>query len=315
VSAPATRAALDREVLRVALGDAAESGDLAPEDAADVLAAYDAGALELDRLPVGVRRRVERAAEAGSGDAAAALWALAFLALIPVARAAFPGAGVRWSWDARAARYQSAGGRELEPSILGRLVERTAESSASTLALAPARPSIGEGADLAAANRRRAAALSRWQATVEEELLARYVAMGAAGRGGLAQLGDDDREWIRAYALGEYHYLDGFRSAIDAAEGSGTLLTDAYQANRLRLYANRTRVPFFEMQRRAHAEAGFVFEINVLGVPEGRHCSECPRLTALGPVPLGTHPLPGTRECGGQCYCRLAYLRSTEDVQ
>lgn len=293
--------AIDRGQLRAVLQAAIASGDLERDTAEDLLAAFDAGAFEPVRLPDAVRRRLERAAATEPGSDS---WDAALLALVPVALAVFPGPGTRWSWDAAEARYVTAGGRVLHPAILTREVNRTIARARATVPTPPATPEP-KRAEISGERR---AELARWQAATEEELFARHTAMAAAGRGGLDQLTDADREWVRERALSEFARLDRFRGELAEAEAAGRPKSEAYIRNRLGLYTEKTRGTFAEMQGRAHLAAGYTEQRNVEAA-DAEHCEGCPRETRREWHATGTGVRICERDCGPNDQCRYEYRR------
>lgn len=82
--------------------------------------------------------------------------------------------------------------------------------------------------------------------------------------------------------------------------------------NRSGLYSHSQSGVYEQVSRASHQlvrdEKGrrvFLWERNILG--EAEHCDECPELSDMGWVEIGTMPPPGGRECGPRCRCAMTY--------
>jgi hypothetical protein len=284
VSAAAPVRLTRASVLRL-VDEAVEAGRLTREEAADVLAAYDAG-----ELTEGDLERIERE----RADPAALALVLVALAAVAVARRRGP--AVRWRFDARRVRYVDGRGRDLHPAALRRALDTTLERAA-----APVR----ETAERVASG---ALPLASWRVRMEEWLAERHIATAAMAVGGVDNLTEADRLWLRERILAEYDYLDGFEAAIRAGRLSGEPLSDAAIRARIDLYNQAARATFEAVNRRAHERAGFTEERRRLGAVE-RHCDVCPREARRGWQPVGTLLPIGATPCIVRCKCRFEYRR------
>jgi hypothetical protein len=279
----------DRERLRRALVEAIAAGTLTDDEAADLLAAYDAGTLALADLPAEAR---EAFTENPSAAALAALAAAALVVLATV-RPSRTGPPVRWRYDAGAGRYLPPSGVPVHPVWSRRELDRALVSA-------------GEGiARTAAAPVRRDVVRLDWLRDMEAHILERHAAAAALARGGLARLTAEDREWLRARVLAQYDFLDGFEAAIRAGEAAGEPMTEAAIVQRAAMYNDAARATYEAMRGRTERDLGRTRERNLLGVAD--HCAECEQQTARGWVEIGALVPVGERSCLTRCKCVIRY--------
>lgn len=164
--------------------------------------------------------------------------------------------------------------------------------------------------------------LDVWQAAQAEQIKDLYIASYAVGRGGLAQITEDDAKEIIGKKSGEalagaLKKLRRFGKQIES-EGE-TAETPAQIVNRAGLYANPAHTLYEVGRHQAHKNAKdedgkqiLYEESNVLD-DQAQHCKTeehtdgCPEVTDQGWQPFGTLPLPGHRTCGSACRCKMKY--------
>lgn len=142
---------------------------------------------------------------------------------------------------------------------------------------------------------------AEWQVAFAQQLKTLYLQQAALGAGGWDRLGPADWGRIGGYLRGEYRRLVGF--AQDIIDGRPTLAQALMRAG---MYAGKARGMFFSTNTRAHMKAGFTEERRYLGAAE--HCEVCIDYAAMGWMPIGTFPEPGTHPfCWGNCKCVKEY--------
>jgi hypothetical protein len=159
-----------------------------------------------------------------------------------------------------------------------------------------------------------------WQRWMAKTLKSLWLVMAAIAMGGWSKLSSDvtkkligttpdDKSGLQYQMV----RLAGFGQQIE----SGQRLANTLPAieNRASLYVAASYAEFQTLRRRSHRDAVdengvaiFLFERNVLD-DDAAHCQECPELTELGWVAIGTLPPPGTRECGILCRCDLEFSK------
>ncbi len=160
--------------------------------------------------------------------------------------------------------------------------------------------------------------IADWQQQAAETIKDLFIVQGALAAGGFDQLTPE----VLAVIMGNADAGTGLAFSLDRLRLFGLAIADkAPRADtpdaitlRASLYAETSNA-IYEATRRfvamnAKDDQGrplFLFEQNVLGDPPTAHCQECPDLTALGWVPIGTLPPPGSRQCAMNCYCSIEY--------
>jgi hypothetical protein len=281
------------------LAQAIRAAALTQLQADAVLAAFDAGTLDPSTLPPEVRDGLD-----GTGLLAASAGVSAALILLARTKAAASGS---WAYDVAARRYITptrvtvpAGATVPAPVPLGagaRLTPEQVRSVADTVidALEPEMARVGE--QLAASR----ITLAEWFARMEDMIAERHLLAAAAARGGLDQLTEADRVWVRDRIVEQFQFLDGF--ADDLASGRQAL--DGRYAQRVRQYAQAPRGTYEAMRGRVAADAGADEEFNVLAAAD--HCDLCVGETRRGWVPIGTLVPVGQRTCRANDRCTLRY--------
>lgn len=142
--------------------------------------------------------------------------------------------------------------------------------------------------------------LYEWQVQMAAEMKMLHVGAAAMGNGGWANMTLADWGWVGQRVRTQYDYLKNF--AHDIASGDQPL--DGRLLNRVALYAQAGRGTQREIMRRVAQQRGAQEERNILGAAE-RHCPQCPSLSALGWVLIGTLPAVGSRACLSRCHCHI----------
>lgn len=103
--------------------------------------------------------------------------------------------------------------------------------------------------------------------------------------------------------------------ATDVASGQ---MNEAAILNRAGLYGSSSNTIYEQARGISHEDATdaggnalFGFERNILA--DVVHCPECPTLTDLGWVKIGSLPEPGARICAMNCWCHLQYSATGEE--
>ena len=213
-----------------------------------------------------------------------------------------------WKWDAQKQQYIQPSGQPLSDGDLKAL--------ALLVMLAVEEDMRAEAAKVAAGT----TPIGEWQDWQAEEAKRLYIALGALGAGGEANLTSEIRETIQgspdkapgiAYSLARLELF-----ASDIADGSdGTVETIV---NRGGMYADAGNAVTEAVRRVSHQnavdEAGrplFLFERNNL--TPGENCSDgdgtigCIQETEKNWVPIGELTPPGARTCNFRCKCWLSY--------
>ncbi len=138
-----------------------------------------------------------------------------------------------------------------------------------------------------------------WEQGVRETLVHAHLTAAALAKGGWAAI-DRDTATLVGERLGtQFAYLERFAATVPG----GDALT-AGQLARLAQYGNAAvRGTFSAVLRQAAFDRGDTQERNIEGSSEP--CGECPELSALGWVEIGTLPEIGDRQCAGNCRCEI----------
>lgn len=163
-------------------------------------------------------------------------------------------------------------------------------------------------ADLAVLGQRRAEGMNTlaWRLEVQAILKHAHITAGALARGGWDQMDPSTRGFVGARLRAQYDYLSVL--GLDTAPGDFGPQAMA----RLAQYGNGAVRGTHSGVIRRDAPDG-AQEQNVLGAGS-RSCDECPALTELGPVPVGTLPEIGSRACHGNCNCTIEVVGVPEPV-
>lgn len=159
-------------------------------------------------------------------------------------------------------------------------------------------------AELAVLGQRRAAGMNTldWRMQVQTTLKHAHITAGALARGGWDGLDKPTTGFIGARLRQQYNYLSGV--TFDTAPGE----FGAADMARLAQYGNgAVRGTHSGVIRRDAPEDAE--EQNVLG-GSSASCAECLELTDRGPVPVGTLPEVGSRECHGNCGCTIEIVEA-----
>jgi len=144
--------------------------------------------------------------------------------------------------------------------------------------------------------------LADWQVSMAAQLKLLHLGAAMIGAGGRDQMTQSDWGWTGSQLKQQYAYLRSFANEI----ATGATPMDGRLVTRAALYAEAARGTQREMMRRVAIDNGREEERNQMGGSE-HHCSECPSLSAMGWVPIGTLPPIGSRQCMGRCKCSLQY--------
>lgn len=196
-----------------------------------------------------------------------------------------PGIG----WDDRTQRYVGANGRFVAAADVKRHLERSISSASREIRTHTQLLREGE------------ITLDVWQRQMLMAMRDLHTASAALAHGGWAQM--DQAGWGRVgwRLRQEYAFLERFAEQL----ASGKVPLDGRILSRSDLYVKAAR-HWFERERFAnHRAQGFRFERSVRHVTDS--CEECVDAEARGLQPIGTLPLPGTRECLGNCACSMEY--------
>lgn len=124
-------------------------------------------------------------------------------------------------------------------------------------------------------------------------------AVAVIANGGREQM--TAKSWARA--AGPVKNERGFLRELFLSFDRGEV-TKEKVASRLLNYADAPARYYEGLFRDYAKDAGLKKEKNVLGGSE-KSCSECPGLSAMGEVPIGSHPPVGSRACGPGCNCSI----------
>jgi len=196
---------------------------------------------------------------------------------------------VPFLWSEQAQRYRDqASGRFVSSGSVNGAVDQVVDAAGLRMRDLSAQLQVGD------------ISLADWQSRMATEMKLLHTGAAAVGRGGWAQMTPSDWGWTGYQLRQQYAYLRNF--AHDIATGRQPM--DGRLLSRSALYAEAARSTQRNMQRRTGQRAGRLEERNVLGVAE-QHCEDCPYLSDLGWVPIGTLPLIGARQCRVRCACTI----------
>ncbi len=138
-----------------------------------------------------------------------------------------------------------------------------------------------------------------WEQRIRETLLYAHLTAAALAKGGWATM-DRDTATLVGERLGtQFAYLERFVATVPG----GDALT-AGQLARLAQYGNAAvRGTFSAVLRQTAFDRGDTQERNIEGSADP--CGECPELSALGWVEIGSLPEIGDRQCAGNCRCTI----------
>lgn len=143
--------------------------------------------------------------------------------------------------------------------------------------------------------------LSSWQKQIAAELKDAWGVNIRIGRGGASQMTQADYGRYGGRLAYEYNRLTRF--AVEIEMGN---LTPGQIKARMQLYANATRVGYWDGKTAANQAAGFTEERRNLNPAE--HCGDCEGYAAQGWQPIGSLPEPGEASvCGRNCRCDKEY--------
>lgn len=211
-----------------------------------------------------------------------------------------------WTWNDSTQSYKSDSGSTLDSgdlkklSLLFILAVETQELEPLAMSMASGQITIDD-----------------WEQQSAQILRELYLALAALAVGGLAVLTPENI----ADVTGSFEGGTGLNFALDRLDAfAADIENEAPRADsveaitaRSGLYGQQANNLFETAKRSSHATAVdadgrllFLFERNILD-DDVRHCAECPALTDLGWVAIGTLPVPGTRICMVKCHCTLDY--------
>lgn len=195
-----------------------------------------------------------------------------------------------FTWDPDLGRYRDAGGRLVAETRVRDALYRAIDGEKQSVRILAQELRAG-GVDL-----------GTWQAEMRQSIKRVHLWSAAAAKGGWAQMGPADYGRVGQIVRSEYRYLDGFTDAI--ATG---LPLDGRFLVRAAMYALAGKSTFYTVLRLEKLEAGYTEERNIRHAAES--CDDCLAFSALGWVPIGTLPVPGTRQCLRHCMCTMQFRR------
>lgn len=145
--------------------------------------------------------------------------------------------------------------------------------------------------------------LPEWQTKMASNIRVLHTSMGAAAKGGWANMKAADFGRVGQLTRTQYVYLNRF--AIELESGKQKLGQGAVY--RSTLYGEAGRKTYEVTKRIVMDEQGFDEERNVLG--EADHCEDCLDATSQGWVPIGTLIPVGDRVCRTKCHCETEYRK------
>lgn len=151
--------------------------------------------------------------------------------------------------------------------------------------------------------------VDHWRDTVAPLIRSAYIAAYVLGVGGLDALTDDGRSTIGTRLADSMARLDRFAGLV--ADRDPAVDTIAAVVARAALYVSPGYTLHEAARAESHETAGFAEERSILE-PGAEHCLECAQVADLGWVAIGSTPLPGGRECGPGCRCRMEYRRDAD---
>jgi len=192
-------------------------------------------------------------------------------------------------FDESAQRYRDQpSGRFVSPRAIDAAVDQVIQTGADHMLVMTQQLQLGN------------VSLADWQQGMAAEMKLLHTGAAALGNGGWSQMTQADWGWTGQQIRAQYAYLRNF--AHDIASGKQPM--DGRLLARAAMYADAARATGKNMQRRAGILAGHTMERNILGVAE-QHCPDCPSLSAMGWVPIGTLTPIGGRSCRSRCVCTI----------
>ena len=155
---------------------------------------------------------------------------------------------------------------------------------------------------LAVLGQRRAEGMNtaEWRLAVQQVLKDSHITAAALARGGFDQMDASTRGFVGSRLRTQYEYLSGV--ALDTSPGD---FGGAAMA-RLAQYGDGAVRGTYSSVIRRDAPDDYL-EQNVLS-GSGNSCDECLALTEQGPVPVGSLPEIGSRQCYGNCNCEIVLV-------
>lgn len=141
------------------------------------------------------------------------------------------------------------------------------------------------------------------------EIKSVHVATALAAYGGREQV--TQARWGTVGQLIRQQYAYARQMVADVLEGRQRM--NGRLDARSRMYAAAGRTAYENIRRREMAALGYAFEVNVQHSQEG--CRECVAASDLGPVPIGTLPPIGSRQCRSMCLCTISFSRTRQDAE
>ncbi len=158
--------------------------------------------------------------------------------------------------------------------------------------------------------------LEEWRLAMKDVIKSTHMNLTRVAKGGRVGMTAADNGRVGQIVRREYGFLERWVEQIKA----GWVL-DGRLTARARQYADAGGETFDLLERSEMAGRGMQQERNVLAATAD-HCLPnplrgtvgCVALTALGWVPIGTLPVPGSvrRSCGRNCRCRLDYRTAAD---
>jgi hypothetical protein len=141
-----------------------------------------------------------------------------------------------------------------------------------------------------------------WRLQVQGVLKNAHIASAGLARGGWDQLDASTRGFVGSRLRAQYSALSVL--GLDTAPGD----FGAADLARLAQYGNgAVRGTYSGVIRRDAPDDAL--EQNVLS-GAAANCEECQELTDRGPVPVGTLPEIGSRQCYGNCQCEIQIVEA-----
>ena len=193
----------------------------------------------------------------------------------------------KYRWNAGAGRY----------TLRGRFVKQSVIRAGLDSALA----STGRrAATLATRLQGGRVSLTEWERLMRELIKDTQLYSAALARGGWAQMTPADYGKVGGEVRKQYTYLNRFAAQIQR----GLPLGAAYRV-RVTMYMEAGRKTYYDTLDQVMLDAGLTEEHNFHTSADP--CDECPALTAMGWVEIGTLPQVGNRRCLNLCKCRKEY--------
>ena len=147
--------------------------------------------------------------------------------------------------------------------------------------------------------------LAEWQNRMAEEIKSASIRMAAFGAGGKQQLTQRHYGYVGKQLYKEYQALDGFAQAL-----AGGKLTQEQALRRAAMYAESTRISFFQAEKTTKENDSFLAKRSLQSGAE--HCPECLGYDTQGqyiPVPEIV-PIGTSCSCRSRCRCFVTFKRS-----